>query len=584
MRALVHRALTHRHRTAGLVALAIVTALPALWAGWLGDDWAHRAVMGGHPPFVDVDPIWYLFRFLGPGEVNTNLASAGVLTWWVDMDVRAAFFRPLSALTHVLDHTLWPDQPVLQHAHSLLWGALMTWCALRFVAEEGTSPLAVGLAGLFFALEDAHAVPLTWLANRNALVTTTLSIVSVHAFVRWRKTGAWSAWVASLGALALGLAAGEAAIGACAWMGAHMLTREPMRRWGALLGPAATVVAWRLAYDALGYGADHSGLYIDPGATPGVWLQALVTRWPVLAAGQLLSLPIDGWGVLHTPARIAMTIGGLGVTLAFGALAWPTLRARPVARTAALTFVLVLVPFTSTFPMDRLYTFASLASAVLIAEMADFHGVLSIDTGAVRGRVFAGWAVLGLVAWHGPLSGLARPVRCAGTPLMGLIFDVGADTAPDDPALEEQDLIFVHATEFATMYTYVKRSVPPHAQGRPVGVALLSSFWTDVHVTREDAHTLLLTPEEGFLSRPIDRLVRDPARAPFTADTHLSHHAMDVHVRTVTTDGRPAEVAFRFADPLEDETHRRFVVLGMSGVETWTPPPVGSTTTLPGLF
>ncbi len=574
-------------RLPGWVALlAVLTAAPALFVGWLGDDWVHRAVLGHHPPFVDVDPIQHLFRFLGPGRINENLASAGLLSWWADMDVRASFFRPLSALTHLLDHTLWPDSAVLQHAHSLLWAGLMTWCAARLAREEASTPLAAGLAAVVFAVEDAHAIPVSWLANRNALLTTTFSILAVHAYARWRHTGDRRLWAASLLALTAGLFSGEAALGACAWMGARALTRERswLRGLGSLVGPAVVVVAWRLLYDHLGYGADRSGLYIDPGATPLVWLSALVQRWPVLAGGQLLSAPIDGWGVLPTSGRAAMTLAGLLVTALFAGLAWPTLRARPTARTAALAFLLILVPSTATFPMDRLLALASLPAALLFAEVIDHHKVLERAPSAGAGRSPRWWVLAAVLAWYVPVAALARPVRCAGTPLMGLIFEWAELTGPRDPKLEHQTLVFVQANEFAAMYTYVKRSVPPHNEGRPEGVALLSTWWTDVKVTREDDDTLVIEPDGGFLARPIDHLIRDPHRNPFRAGDQIHHHGMEVEVRRVTPDGRPAEVAFHFPDILEDTSQRRFVTLDMEGTHAWNPPEVGASVMLPGLF
>lgn len=595
MRARIRRLLVHPRLPLWATLAAVLTALPALFVGWAGDDWAHRAVLGGHPPFVDVSPLWSLFRFLGPGEVNDNMASAGLLSWWGDPLVRAAFFRPLSSLTHMLDHALWPDSAVLQHAHSLVWAAIMTWCAVRFLREEGSTPLAAGLAAVCFAMEDAHAIPLSWLANRNALLTTTFGILSVHAFVRWRRSGDRTMWAASLACLALGLCAGEAALAACAWMGAWVLTREASLRRGlaALVGPGVVVVVWRGLYDHLGYGADLSGLYIDPGATPGVWFHAFLARWPVLAGGQLLSAPIDGWGALPAAGRAAMTGVGAAVVVAFGVVAWPTLRARPVARTAALAFALILVPSTATFPMDRLLTLASLATALLIAEMVDYHGVLDDPEPSDGGpppppRPPASglrmWAVVAVVLWHAPVAALARPVRCASTPLMGLVFDVAADTGPADAALADQTLVFVQANEFAAIYTYVKRSVPPHDHGRPGGIALMSTWWTEVEVTREDAHTLVLRPEGGFLVRPIDHLLRDPTRRPFSVGDRRQHLGMAVEVRAVTDDGRPAEAAFRFSESLDAPVEHRFVILGRAGVEAWAPPPVGETVRLPALF
>ena len=593
----LHRALLslldHPRLGQRAVLLAVVLALPSLFVGAAGDDWAHRAVLGQVPPFLGVDPLLHLFRFLGPGVVNENMASAGLLPWWADPGVRAAFFRPVSALTHIVDHALWPDSDLLQHAHSLLWAGLMVGCAGAFLKEVAGLPRVAGLALLLFAVEDAHAVPLSWLANRNALLTTTFSVLAIHAYVRWRRSGAWSMWFASLGALGVGLLAGEASIGAAAWMGAFALTQEDDRLKGllALAGPAAVVVAWRLAYDALGFGADLSGLYIDPGATPAVWMKAAVMRWPVLMGGLLTSMPVDGWGLLPDTARMLASLAGLLVVLAGVYVVAPAVRARPGARMAALAVGLILLPSTATFPMDRLFTLASLAAALLVAEVAAHHGLLdgisesseSSESSAARPSVRM-LALVGLLLWHGPVAAAARPVRCATLPLMGLVFDHAAETAPTDDALAEQTLVFVHANDFAVVYTFVKRSVVTELGPRPRGVALMSSWWTDVAVERLDAHTLRLTPEEGFLARPIDHLMRDPARAPFTVGERLSHYGFDVVVQGVSEDGRPTSADFIFASPLEDDRERRFVRLTDEGAVPWTPPEIGQTIVLDGLL
>lgn len=572
------------------VGLAVALALPSLFVGAAGDDWAHRAVMGGHPPFTDVDPVLYLFRFLGPGAINENLASGGLLPWWADPDVRAAFFRPVSALTHLLDHALWPNSDVLQHLHSLLWAGLMVGCAGLLTRALSGAPRVASLALLLFAVEDAHAVPLSWLANRNALLTTVFSVLAVLAYVRWRKGGGWSMWLACVASLSIGLLAGEATVGAAAWMGAWALTRESSRVRGilALSGPAVVVVGWRLAYDALGFGADLSGLYIDPGATPLVWLRAAVMRWPVLMGGLVTSLPVDGWGLLSYTARISATVAGAFIVLMGFFVVLPTLRARPAARTSALALVLIMLPSTATFPMDRLFTLASLAAALLLAEVASYHGILddkyvgSVTPASRR----TPWmpVVVGLLLWHGPVAAVARPVRCASLPLMGMLFDLAADTAPSDAAVSHQTFVFVHANDFAVVYTYVKRSVRDDLGPRPESVALMSSWWDDVAITRVDDRTLRVVPEHGFLARPIDHLMRDPVRAPFTDGGRLSHIGFDVVVHGVSEDGRPLSADFHFSSPLEDLSERRFLRLTADGAEEWAPPAVGETVVLDGLF
>jgi len=49
-----------------------------------------------------------------------------------------------------------------------------------------------------------------------------------------------------------------------------------------------------------------------------------------------------------------------------------------------------------------------------------------------------------------------------------------------------------------------------------------------------------------------------------------------ISITRLTTDGRPAEVAFRFAAPLESATHRWFVWRDDAFVP-FTPPPIGAT-------
>ena len=586
MRSLIRRVLMHPRLHIGLVIVSVVTVLPALAAGWIGDDWIHRAVLGSHEPFGDVDPVRDLFQFMSPGQHNDSLSSVGLIPWWADPEVRSTFFRPLSSLTHMLDQALWPHSAVLQHLHSLVWGALMVWCGLRLMREEASTPLAAGLAALCFALEDSHTTALTWLANRNALITTTCAILSVHAFVRWRKTGAWRMWAVSMGVLVVGLGTGEAALGACAWMAARVLTQERPRAWASLAGPVVIVVVWRLLYDVWGYGAFGSGVYVDPGASPLRFLGLLMERWPILAGGVLFSAPIDVWIVLPTAERMIMALMGTVGVAGFGVLAWPTLRARPAARTAALALALILVPLVATAPMDRLFAFASLAGALLLAELVAHERLLDAPLVDQEPASWSPrtWLVAALLLMGSLVSGAARPLRCAALPLAAKVFEVGADTAPRDAAVGDRTMVFVHANVFASVYTYVKRSVPPHDHGRPGGIALLASGWDDVIVTREDASTLVLTPARGFLARPLAQLFRDPVARPFVEDERIEHYGMAVHVRSVTEDGRPAVVAFHFADPLEDETHRQFVTLTLDGVVPWAPPAIGESVVLSGML
>jgi hypothetical protein len=76
----------------------------------MGDDYMQRARVDprlGAPGFACA-PL-DLFTFVsGEPSQRAVLLEEGVFGWWMAPDFRMSFWRPLSSLTHVLDHRLWP--------------------------------------------------------------------------------------------------------------------------------------------------------------------------------------------------------------------------------------------------------------------------------------------------------------------------------------------------------------------------------------------------------------------------------------------------------------------------------------------
>ena len=99
-----------------------------------------------------------LFTFTtGNPASNHRLMDVGLmLPWWTDPELKIAFFRPVSSLTHWLDERLWPSSPVLMHLHSLAWfGVLLVAAAAAYRRLEGGAR-AVGLAFLLYAFDATH--------------------------------------------------------------------------------------------------------------------------------------------------------------------------------------------------------------------------------------------------------------------------------------------------------------------------------------------------------------------------------------------------------------------------------------------
>ncbi len=98
------------------------------------------------------------------------------------------------------------------------------------------------LAFLIFCLDDGHALSVTFIAARNAVVSCVLVWLGLGAHLRWRIHG-WRAGAGLAPLLgALGLAAGEMGLGALAYLVAwELCERRP--GWRRALAPTALLVA-----------------------------------------------------------------------------------------------------------------------------------------------------------------------------------------------------------------------------------------------------------------------------------------------------------------------------------------------------
>jgi hypothetical protein len=552
-----------------LAGLAVLLAAPSLWMWLCGDDFYHRLILLGR--YEGVEPLSGLFTFLDGTILTARMEEAGVLSWWASENLRMAFFRPLSAATHVLDYALWPDRFWLHHAHSLLWFGAGVALVGRLYQRILPGMLAAGLAALLFAVEDAHAMSAAWIANRNALLTLCFGMVGLLAHIRWRREGRAGMALAAHAALGVGLLCGEATLGALAYIVAWQLTLDRgglSARLRPLLGYAALTVVWRLYYDNAGYGAIGSGLYVDPGAQPLRFAVALAERWPILMLGQWLQAPIDLWPFLPRGGQLLMTALGVAATAAAGWLLAPLLRRHGEARFYAAGMGLSMVPLCAAFPMDRLLIFAGVGAAGLL-------GMLISEPGERRRPALL------LAVLHIPVAAMLLVGRVAMMPFFAWIFAIGAELSPRDDALSDQTLIFLNGSDFAVSYTYLLRTLDPDAPC-PRRLAAVSSFFVNNELYREDADSLVVTPEGGFLARSIDRLFRDVGEG-FSAGQRIESPDFTVEVLSVMPDGRPASVRLDFPTPLEDP-RLRWVRFGADGLVEVRPPAIGERVLLPAVL
>ncbi len=577
MKQLLRTALLHPRLSMALPLIAVALSCSSLDAGLLADDWIHRGkILGWEGIAPSRGPILDLYNFFdGTPEGFAFHVDHGLLPWWAAPDVKAAFFRPVSAATHLLDHALWSDAPALMHAHSLAWLAAAVLLATLLLRRiPAGPPIAGGVAALLFAVEDAHASSVTWIANRNALIALTLALGALLAHDAWRRRGWTPGAILGPAAFAAAMLAGEAALGVLGYLLAHalFLDRAPAARRAAALAPyGAVLLAWATAFAMLGYGSAGSDTYVDPTVAPLVYLRALAERLPVLLFAQWTQFTADLWVVTPVGAQVAWALVAAAALAGLTALAWPLLRSSPEARFWTAGMVLCLPPVCAAFPMDRLLLFAGLGAAGLLGGLATWAGFYGEPRRAGRaGRRM----VAALLVLHLPLAILLTPVRVWGvTRTLGLFSDA-EKSVPDDEAIAHQDVVFVNGYEFMAYYTVLLRT---NGQGHPPArTDWLGHVLSDLRVERTAADALTVRAEGGFLRNRAEALVRSRSR-PFRAGQVIERPFMTVVVDRVTEDGRPAVVTFRFDVPLDDPS-LRWLVWVDGELRPFEPPEVGEWT------
>jgi hypothetical protein len=558
--------------------LSVVLTLPALGVGFILDDYYHRTVLLGRSRFRELlgnPPEMFRF-FRGDPERTGRLIDLGLLPWWTYPGVKAEFLHAITVLTHRFDYALWPDAPWLMHAHSLLWlGALVIVTALFFRRMFGVTR-AAGVAALLFALDDARGATAGFLANRNILVAATFGVGCLIAHDRARRDGARAAALLAPLLLLAALFAKEEGIGTCAYLAAYALWADPRGRGRGLLALApyaAAVVLWASLRAAWGYGVRDVGVYIDPVTDPARFASAILARIPVLLLGQWSPIPADVGVALGPRGSAWLWLLSVAFLALLGAAMAPLLKRDRTARFWATGMLLATLPVSATVPMDRLLTFAGIGASGLLAQFWVF--VFGDAAGPPARRL---WQKLArptawfLVVVHAVLAPLVLPLR-AGNPVGPRWIEEGFYVRlPLGRSLDDRTVVVANApSPVHAGYLLLLREL--NGQSGPAHIRVLAPALPAVSIRRIDARTLAVRPQGGYLRFLLDQVFRNERR-PFPQGAEVRLSGMTATIDSLTADGRPDEVTFRFDVPLESDSlvwlcHRR------GRFEAFTVPNVG---------
>ncbi len=345
----------------------------AIRTGFLLDDFLHIAMLEGNFP-VQRHPL-DLYAFIDDHDRDTLLAH-GVVPWWTHPHLTIRFLRPIASATIWLDHAVFGRNALAMHVHSLLWWAAMVVLAFllyrRLLGER-----VARFAATVFALAPCHAMPVSWLANRDALISLTLGLGAFHAYVRARDSGRPAALLGATLLFAVALASGEYTLTFTAFVMAYEIVRKGDsigRRVAGLATFGVPCVIYMGIRSALHYGAAGSGFYNDPFTAPVLFLWFAPRRLATLFLDAWLSLDNDtiNWGIPSWALGIVM----LAIVVLVGGVLRHQLReetdgTRRTVGFFAVAMFLAFVPVLGVMPSPRLAGGVMLAVAPLVAFVFD---------------------------------------------------------------------------------------------------------------------------------------------------------------------------------------------------------------------
>jgi hypothetical protein len=535
-----------------LAVIAVALSSPCLLLGFFLDEYTARYIYSDLPGAAAMYHSYSGGYGIATGDPADTLLQVerGWAPWWVNPQLLIALMRPLSEWTHHLDIRLWPDSAFMMRLHSLAWLFALVLIATRMYRRV-LGPLVGGLAALLLAFDHTHGYSVGYIANRHALVSATFALLCLDQHARWRLEASRGSGALAVGLYVVALLGGESSVAIAAYLFGYALFVER----GSLSDRALTfapyfgvTLVWRIGYNALGFGARGSGIYIDPGREPLNFLAAFFERGPLLFLGQFFWPPAELYPVLTGPQAQQLWIFAVLFCLMLSAAFVPLLTRDRMARVWATGFLLALLPASTTLPNNRQLLLASIGAFGLLAQrwqlqVTEFSGANAPRAASVVWPTRLATWVLGL---HLTLSPLLLPLT---TCMIALTAPVHRGIVGGGDEIAGRDVVFVTAPDiFTTKFVQLERIL----EHRPLARRwrALSFGPQAVDVRREDARTLVLSYPDGVADTPFMEMFRDRRQRMGTGE-QVQLEGLRITVVGTTDDGRLKQVRFEFDSPLD---------------------------------
>jgi len=369
----------------GVYAILLFTALfyaQSITAGYLSDDHFHVLALGELPEAFERH--FNLFGMVRSAEEVGILKRYGLLPWWTSDEMRINFFRPIPSITHWLDFTLFPRNAAFAHLVSIAWYLLAIYLVYRLLArfldETSNASRVLLLAVTIFAMDDAHALNVTWIANRNETIGSVFVLLALLAWFRLREGRGRHHAVLVVFAFVGALLSKESTVALPMMILTHALImpeREGTSLWQRVrprIGLHAVLFAIALLYLFLyfraGFGAS-SVYYVNPLRNPALWATQFFRSGFFHAVILVTGVPLHvlGSSPVHDHPFAAFGLGF--VTVGFWSIAFKWLKHDRPFRLAIVWMLIGQAILTTSFPDPRNLFLPTIGFAYVVARVME---------------------------------------------------------------------------------------------------------------------------------------------------------------------------------------------------------------------
>jgi hypothetical protein len=350
--------------------LGFILTIPSFFAGYSMDDHFFKQNSIEKSIFHQ-RPSWDYFNFVSSDAEVASYRERGIFgTWWMPDSYRFHLFRPLASLIQAFQFRFFANTPWIIHISVALLYALLIFVCAKVLMRFSSSPIALGIACLFFAIDDTHAYSTGWCCSHNTILCCIFGLIALLMHDRWRRQKSTRWLLLFIVSFLLALLASEGGLALMGYLFAYALFIENgnWRKKNVSMIPGAIITfGYMIFYTMQQLGMKDGCGYISPTDDLFHTMFIIMKNTAMFALSQILSFP---------PLTLPLSMsgeGGVVVAVVLLSIIIIFLRKFLVSSRIVMFFgtgmVLSIIPFTLGMMSDRLLFWAGIGAAGLLGEL-----------------------------------------------------------------------------------------------------------------------------------------------------------------------------------------------------------------------